>query len=84
MKRKTAMKKLMGTGLRRNEAADVLFLYHEFGLSNRDTVFHEEKFRTLSLRDAWDEMGRIGLFPNLHVSLPETMPNSRNILTPKI
>lgn len=38
MKRKTAMKKLMGTGLSRNEAADELHFYHLFGVSNRETV----------------------------------------------
>ena len=59
MKRKTAMKKLMGTGLSRNEAADVPSFYHLFGLNNQEAVSHEEMFRIMSLRNALNELTQI-------------------------
>ena len=57
MKRKTAMKKLMGTGLSRNEAADELHFYHLFGVSNRETV--EKMFLTSSLCDVLNVLTQI-------------------------
>ena len=56
MKRKTAIKKLMGTGLSRNEAAYLLFLCQGCGWNNRDIASFVRMLRMLPPSGVWDEM----------------------------
>lgn len=56
MKRKTAIKKLMGTGLSRNEAAYLLFLWQGGGLNNRDIALFVRMLRMLPPSSVWDEL----------------------------